>query len=322
MTTKAWQHRLTPLLYDYLHKTNSFPRDPAIRQRLEKNFQNRKAHNVIILDALQQMLSVFSDSQIPVIVLKGPFLAEKLYQNVILRPMNDIDIIIREGDWPAAKQALRDIGYKLPGIKNRNIVDYAHFGAQLRCYKPHVLLEVHFRLWNMGLPGNEDYIWQRIEHNNLCGMPALVLSLEDTLLHLLIHMNVHRFSRMIWFVDIHKLFCRNFDVDWDYVLNVAERRRMKTALYGALCLTEKIMRINVPDIVFKRLRPGTLRKIVYDRLWRTKDVPCFEADRFPVRFEGPLFYVFEMDGLAQKAQYVKQILFHQPQNRGHPGGNS
>ncbi|MBN1999193.1 nucleotidyltransferase family protein [candidate division KSB1 bacterium] len=304
----AWQHRLTPLLYQYLKKMNASPPDPALKQRLEKDYQNRKAHNIIILDALQKFLQVLAKFKIPVIIIKGPYLAEKIYKNVPLRPMNDIDLIIRDHDWLSVKSTLLSLGYKIPDVRDGEVIDYAHYSGQIRCYRPNILVEVHFRLLNMGLPKDESYIWQRAQKIVLCGAPAYTLSPEDTLVHLLVHMNVHRFSRMIWFADVYHFLKQTRDLDWDYIVRFAERRRMKPALYGAFQLTEKILKIDVPAFVFQKLRPGRLRVNFYNRIWHVKEIPHFRASRNPVRFEGPLFYLLEMDGVLEKIKYLTRIL--------------
>ncbi len=60
---------------------------------------------------LEKILSVFFDQKIPVILLKGAALAPLVYRGIALRPMADLDLLIRRSDLSSAEGALCQLGY-------------------------------------------------------------------------------------------------------------------------------------------------------------------------------------------------------------------
>jgi hypothetical protein len=60
---------------------------------------------------LQDTLGTFAREGIPVVALKGVVLAVLVYSEPALRPMQDVDLLVRSGDLEAADAALRGLGY-------------------------------------------------------------------------------------------------------------------------------------------------------------------------------------------------------------------
>lgn len=78
---------------------------------LEKIYYSNLARNMLLYDELSKVLSAFKTAEIDVIVLKGVFLAEQIYKNIGLRPMSDIDLLVKEKDLQKAKVELNKLMY-------------------------------------------------------------------------------------------------------------------------------------------------------------------------------------------------------------------
>ena len=63
---------------------------------------------------LAEALGAFRDAGIPTIVLKGAYVAEAVYKNIALRPMSDVDILVKKKDLPAVEKILLKLGYDPP----------------------------------------------------------------------------------------------------------------------------------------------------------------------------------------------------------------
>ena len=78
----AERHNLAPLLFFYTRKKSlPSPIPELIEYRLKLSYLRSMAKSMYTYPELSRILSHFNDSQIPVIVLKGPHLAETVYQD-------------------------------------------------------------------------------------------------------------------------------------------------------------------------------------------------------------------------------------------------
>ncbi|MCP4365035.1 MAG: nucleotidyltransferase family protein [Planctomycetes bacterium] len=88
----------------------------------------------------------------PVILLKGAHLAQVVYSNIALRPMGDIDILVKKNDLPKAKELLLELGYT--PIKEVDIATACaysqHISPMIKQNAPPV--ELH---WTLGITGTK-----------------------------------------------------------------------------------------------------------------------------------------------------------------------
>ena len=67
---------------------------------------------MLLYNELQTVLKTFNAAGIDVIVLKGAFLAELVYENIGRRAMGDIDLLVKKEDLEKVKQELIQLGYQ------------------------------------------------------------------------------------------------------------------------------------------------------------------------------------------------------------------
>ena len=103
---------ISPLFYWNLKKINNSKYvPPEVMKSLEKMYYSNLARNMLLYDELSKILTAFKKVGIDTIVLKGAFLAEEIYKNIGLRPMSDIDLLIKEKDLQKAKNELTKLMY-------------------------------------------------------------------------------------------------------------------------------------------------------------------------------------------------------------------
>ena len=136
------------------------------------------ARNMNLYHELSHVLTVLRHDDIPVIVLKGAHLAEIVYENIALRPMCDVDLLVKKEDLTRVQRKLLETGYS--PFTNR------------------LLLDIHWHLENSmtDLPVDMDMIWERAQPAFIAGVKVLVLSPEDLLLHLCLHLGFHHFFQL------------------------------------------------------------------------------------------------------------------------------
>jgi hypothetical protein len=108
----AGRHSLTPLLYHTLKPVmGAANAPPAIQASLRTSYLGSAARNMRLYHELGQVLAAFREAAIPVILLKGAYLAKFVYGNIALRPMSDIDLLIKPADIPRVWNVLAGLGY-------------------------------------------------------------------------------------------------------------------------------------------------------------------------------------------------------------------
>ncbi len=239
---------------------------------------------MLLFGALAALLRGFRKQGLSVIVMKGPALAELVYHNIALRPMIDLDILVRTDDLPAVEAILTRMDYvtsphALPSIYYRR----THFHIPYYSRKCGILLEVHWRVAaDVGVlqPEHKD-IWRAAIHVTLAGEETLVMGCEDLLLYLCLHLDKHGYANrlllnqpdtmqlilkgygdnaLIRFCDLWEVMQHFGDrIDWSQVVSRAKRWGIESATYTSLTLVERVFGQSPGRQALSLLRPPRVR---------------------------------------------------------------
>ena len=310
----AYRHRIAPLVFENLKKIG----DERIPEGARAGFRKivvANASRFMRLDrALRSIAAALHCGDVPVMLLKGMALVRVLYGDGALRPMGDIDLLVREDDFDRFRACMHGLGFdppaSLPDIAGRELVEYGHYFDQVKFYDGRRnKVDTHFRLLNMGVPAADDEeVWRRARTVLVGETPVSVPSPEDMLLHLCFHANHHHFASLGHFCDIAGI-CERFagELDWDRFVEQGRNRRMTTSLYQTLRYTTELLGPAAPEHVMAALRPSALRRMAFELVWE-RVVRGGERFRFE-SLEGPIYYILEMDGLRDKLRFVGRSLF-------------
>jgi len=194
----AERQRLAPQLYTRLEMLNKLRDIPApVSQRLRAMYLGGIARGVQLSHELAAILNCLNENNIPVIVLKGPHLAEIVYKDWGVRPMDDFDLMVRRDDIGRAVGLLKGLGYEPSLALDTAAAVAAHPHFPVMCKGHRFFVEPHFTLAAPESPFviDIDGIWSRAVRTTIAGADVLVLSDIDLLLHLCIHAAYnHRYS--------------------------------------------------------------------------------------------------------------------------------
>jgi len=246
----------------------------------------------------RQLAAVLDGLPVVPIVLKGAYLAEHVYPQPGLRPMNDIDLLFRPADLPVVEAALLQMGYggrqrspdQGPGITKHTSTfrkpesasapnPYLASGST-HMIEPHRSLEESWFGLSCDLtPG----MWERSVTAQSAGHAARALSPADNLLHLAVHLTFHLIMGSPSFVQLADIamFLEHVPVDWDDFLARALERRAAGYACAALRLAHGALNAPIPPGVLARLAhasPPRARKAadqltVTDMMRRTQRPP-------------------------------------------------
>src|SRR5450759_4325761 len=111
MEVSGW-YGITPLLYYRLKTFHPVTPIPAnVMERLRQVYLQCSGRNMQLYHELGKVLGRLRQYGIPVIALKGTHLAVAVYRNIALRPMGDIDLLVKQTDLLRVQEILVEQGY-------------------------------------------------------------------------------------------------------------------------------------------------------------------------------------------------------------------
>jgi hypothetical protein len=254
----------------------------GVRERLERALMTARARHLVMTAELARVLRGCRAAGLPVIVLKGPALAETVYPEPALRPFADLDLLVRPEDRLAMDALLRDLGHRRRADEHSWEFDIAWDGATLYETPAGVRVDLHWALLTEARFAcdhrEQRGVWDRAAPLTLAGEPALGLGREDLVLHLAAHLAVHHsLAGLLRYWDLALVLERTADLDWTALAARAVRWRVRRALYFALQGACAAFGAPVPPGVLAALRPGgpraallgaLVRRLPADRLQR------------------------------------------------------
>jgi len=263
---KATWHRLLCLVSHHLRNADLSAFVPQlVLQKLQRIYYLSLARNMLLQDGLSQLLSALNNEEgIPVIVLKGPALLGSVYQDISLRPMSDLDILIRPEHLDRAEAIALRQGFvyiasrrsqELARMKVRHLANMVH-------NQKRIPLEIHQHIVDLDSPYHFDLssFWARAQHVTILGASALTLAPEDLLIYLGINfLRDRRYSSVSaigQLCDISEVILHYGDsLNWNLIEKAAKEYGIAPTLHCVFYICEQLLGTQVPASVLARLQP-------------------------------------------------------------------
>jgi hypothetical protein len=235
-------------------------------------------HGDALFAALGQAIVALAEAGVEPIVLKGPALASTIYPARDLRPFGDLDVLVRPEELARADHALRPLGYAPYANKPSEVDDFHRVYARAG---HDGVVELHTDLLQLGLPtACGGVLWERAERWHLAGLqrPALMLGLEHQLLHLCVHLHLHGYRRLIWFIDLERLLrLRGGEVRWADLWALAHTEGVTLSVRHALMLARELLDAPLPSEALRAARIDLLGELLHGALWPRHSVLVSES---------------------------------------------
>lgn len=303
---EATREGLTPWLYRSLRKAlpnGELPR--GLAEWLERQFFGVAARNMMLAGELAGILRAFEKRGVRCAPLRGLALAERLYGDSAVRPMGDIDLLIRKDDLSQVAAVLHDLGYRdvdrRPGFARA-------FSYTLELYTDRhggLVVEPH---WTIAYPPFTDQVdmervWARCGRGRVAGVETWLLGREALLLHLCLHI-AHKdgAAPLLWLHELDRLLRREgTDIDWTEFLTLAGRGTLGALTAGVLREVQALFATPIPEEVLARLTQPS--RSLDGRVLRLLSRSC-TADG-----KESLAVFLTLEGFYAKLRYALALLF-------------
>ena len=237
----------------------------AVYSELENSTRINLIRNTLLLQEFEGLSSSLGREGIDFILLKGIFFLRRIYQNQIaLRRMEDVDILIREQDFNKADNFLRGQGYQvLPDDKqSRKAAMYFKYNPDGSTLMP---VHLHWHIANISQAILE-HSCNSIDINEIWSYASLleparskhlfIMRPEHFLLALSEHDLRHGFSGLMFLYDIHQFILKNAaSLDWDFLQSRAMDWGLAVPLFLGLSLSQRVFSTPIPQGFLGKLRP-------------------------------------------------------------------
>ena len=256
---------VVPLVHWNLRRLDLLHRLPSEAQRrLTAGAQSAWARGAVLAVRWGEATSALRDAGVEALTLKGIALAHTVYPEPGLRPMADIDLLVRPADRLRAIETLGRLGYRTPGPEAERLGESRCFAELVR---DGVLLDLHWDIARyLRFEGvvrvDHEGLWRRARPLVLAEGRSRALCPEDTLLHLVLHLTLGSdFARVLWYADIDAVIRRYAaELDWDRVVDEARHWRIGALLDWTLGVVSASFGTPLPAGLVERLAPGRLRR--------------------------------------------------------------
>ena len=262
------QHELSSFAYACLKNYSALLPVPEI-DLLRKNHYFILARLADLEKEFLMLADIFQGQKVDLLPLKGAaFLIDQIYGDKFgLRPMVDMDILVKKENLFQAEKLIVALGYRkqLCGFKedywrrkSYHIIFTKEKNGKI-CFH----LEMH---WLLDYPRKRlllPLLWDRIRKLQVGDKQIALLSVEDTLFCLALHLR--RFGNVLSLksaCDFACLLTKYKDLDWDYILQEANQGEMRTSLYFRLIQASVFFDIQVPNLILNNLSPAIYKQRV------------------------------------------------------------
>ena len=309
-------HGVASILYKNLKKSNLI--NFLSKENID-NLQNLYLRNAIlntkIYNELLKIIKIFQDNNIQVVLLKGVALAEPIYKDIALRPMSDMDLLVRKCDIWFVNDVLSKLGYEsdIDRLLSKRHVQWAN---NIHYFNNMLSLDIHHTIYM--LPGIDP--WINIKSTKIYNIDTFILEPNAFFLHLSFHLNNHfrndRWIRLIWWYDIAKLLSvYQKEFNWDYILKTAKDYQFEKELNIILLTINDKLNVQIPDQILDQIKkintkPLSINKLVYynkvpmqpnDRII---GLPTVELSRIP-NIHNKLYHIFRI--VFPCKNYIKNV---------------
>jgi hypothetical protein len=267
------------------------------------------ARNGNHLAQLARLRESLRKNSIQAIVLKGAALLETSYGGQIgLRPLSDIDLLVKPSDIPVIHNELLTMGFS---PANPHSSFYTNGRAAFDLHTD-LVGATRIRRRAQAVRFDMGGVWESALPIDDRDGRLLVLSPSFQFLHLAVHALKHSFSRLIWLVDL-ALVARQQN-DWQALLALARETGTMRPLSYALLALDSCLAFEIPEDVRKSMiQPNRIERLFLDLV---------KARRCEMHYLGEPILAFSIPSWSGRLAYLIEYIFPKRRTLSHDSSST
>jgi hypothetical protein len=223
------------------------------------------------------LLKAFNETGVKFSFLKGMAIVASIPDQMALRPMGDMDLLIRPSDAEAALDLLTKFGwwphYGTTNFIKQEVMERSEgYGFEKG---KHIFLDLHWQMLKLSRwPCVDDELWSRVVQTKIGDLSCCVPSFEDQILHAFVHgAPWDPNGALRWAADAVVIFrTKGSDFDWDYLLRQARQRHVLAPVRESITYLAQNLEIAVPGVIQAAIEREPISRVeILDYKLRGKD---------------------------------------------------
>ena len=253
------QEGILPFFYDNLKKLDLVHLLPGSAKKSIKERLRRQAMHQLNQDSVfAELAGLLNQHQIPFIPIKGMTLRHHVYATPALRPMLDLDLLIKPEDAERITHLMKELGARqAPGLHSEYLNSLQHHRPPMQYRNTPIEFHTSFFRKTSHYNLTPETAWQKNRKAILLNQEIKLLIIEINLVYITIHAYNHltgnRF-KLIWLTDVC-LYLQKMLIDWNKITNLQQNEADKKAFYAMMGLMEELDQFSFPEKIQSELRP-------------------------------------------------------------------
>lgn len=279
---------------------------------LKENTKQRWLKSSLTIHCSNKIFKKLNDNNIKFIPLKGAQLILFYNFDLSLRPIRDLDILVKENDIPRIVEILSDLGFffksnKKFSISHKKYINKSNYDIEPMFNEDGVCIEIHYKIQNSQICEIADEFWNNANEENYGKNKLLLLSPE----HIVVHLIYHSISKQGIDVGIQALFdfynlIRLPDFDVKKLLILAKKYNLLAELTIFFRIFEKYTEYKIEKNSSEKLLKINDR-IIEDclRLFYFNNANNHSLKLFRYKFKDLIFNSFKKETIKSDYSYIE-----------------
>lgn len=244
---KVREKKLSPLIY-YYNKNIS----EEIREQFAQDFKKIIFRNLAIMEEAKEVIKELKSQGLDFIMLKGWILSQTVYENIGLRPMDDIDILIKKSQRKAIANILSSLGYERCFCRKTNDT---YLKKEIMLY-----IDIHYEIITLTqlskvVKWEEEDVWRNALQVEIDGEEVRTLGTEENIIYLCYHLTFqHGCLELLSLIDIYKVIEHYQDeINWEKVILLSQKINLSKCVGLVFLIINDYLGEVVPQWVVKEL---------------------------------------------------------------------
>lgn len=267
ITKQSVVNDIAPMLYCNLYKHEEIRENvpSSVIHNLKNYYNFTLSKNSLFWLEYSNVLENFRKFNLEMIPIKGLIFCKIIYGNFGLRPMFDVDVLIKEKNIKQTDFLLMQLGYKKEPQEYPEGYDKSSYYSKQLSSNLVLYIDVHWHISPPAFRSSQSFllqkIWQRIEKIEIDGENIDILSPEDNLFTLFYQFKYHIPPKIKSICDVASLLeLYKGRLDWGYLIQEMKLLKKEYMFYYAIFFAKKLFGISLPEGIEKRIAINPIRR--------------------------------------------------------------